>query len=111
MLTPGVLTWKEAMMTDRYTDDDWHWGFAHSKMVALIWSPDPKHQAAQRERVAYAMALGKPIRLLVMAGDRLPEDVCAGYADVAVWRVPEGDVAQTVRQIQTWLREVEQSSQ
>jgi hypothetical protein len=86
-------------MTDMYTDDDWRSGFAHSKMVVLMWSPRPALQADQRERLAYAMQLGKPIRLLVMAGDRLPEDVCAGYADFAVWRVKEGDQEQVARQI------------
>ncbi len=80
---------------------DWRWGFRNSRMVCLVWSPAPQHQALQRKKLAYAQALGKPIRLLRVGATRIPEDVCAGYADVQVARV--ASQAEMAAQIETWL--------
>jgi hypothetical protein len=88
------------------TTTDWRYGIRHSRMVCLIWSDLPKYQAIQRTKLAYAQELGKPIRLLCLEGNRLPEDLCAGYADVQTARVTtQADAAQ---QIQAWLRELEE---
>jgi hypothetical protein len=70
-----------------------------------MWSPAPRHDATQRAKLAYAMALGKPIRILVRPGVQLPEDLCPGYGDVQVARVASDAAAG--RQLAAWLEEVE----
>lgn len=84
---------------------EWREGFAHSRLIVLGWNPAPHYDAAQRARLAYAMALGKPIRLFVRAGDRLPPDLCAGYADLQVAPWTGADAMQ--RQILAWLAALE----
>jgi len=83
------------------TTDDWRWGFERSRIIVLVWSPAPAYAQTQREKLAYAMALGKPIRLLVLAPARVPEDLCAGYDDFEVARVT--DQACVPAQVQAWM--------
>jgi hypothetical protein len=80
---------------------DWRWGLERSRLCVLLWSADPRHAALQRQKLAYAQQLGKPIRILLREGDRLPEDLCAGYADVETARV--GSPATAGPLIQAWL--------
>jgi hypothetical protein len=87
------------------TATDWKYGIRRSRLFCLLWSDAPQYQAMQRERLAYAQRLGKPIRLLCVDATRLPEDLCAGYADVQTARVTTEE--DTTRQIQAWLRELE----
>jgi hypothetical protein len=85
---------------------DWRAAIQNSRMLCLFWSPAPAAAAIQRTQLAFAMALGKPIRLLLRTGTRLPEDLCVGYADLRVARVAhEADVG---RQITVWLAELEE---
>jgi hypothetical protein len=84
---------------------DWRWGLRHSRMLCLIWSARPEYAQIQRTKLAYAMQLGKPIRILVCGADCLPEDLCAGYADVQVARVAQADDAGP--QVQRWLAALE----
>ncbi len=88
-------------MTRIYDGHDWRYGFRHSRIVCLIWSAEPRHAEIQRQKLAYAQALGKPIRVLILAGERLPEDFCPGYADVQVARMESP--AQTASQVKDWL--------
>ena len=62
--------------------DDWRFAFDRARMITLLWSDRPPYQASQRAKLAYAMALGKPIRLLALGDTRFPEDLCVGYADL-----------------------------
>jgi hypothetical protein len=87
------------------TTTDWKYGIRHSRMLCLIWSDLPQYQTTQRKKLLYAQELGKPIRLLCLDGTRLPEDLCAGYADVQTARVTTQ--ADGVQQIQAWLRDLE----
>jgi hypothetical protein len=66
-------------------------------LVSPAWLADPHCQA----RLQAAARLGKPIRLLVLPGVRLPEDVFCDIADleVAQSQGPEADSAQILR----WL--------
>jgi hypothetical protein len=87
-----------------FTGPDWRYGVRHSCLFTMLWSSDPAHAATQREQLAYAMQLGKPIRLVVLPGNRLPEDLCAGYGDfqVAQFTTPEDAAAQ----LTSWLEEL-----
>jgi hypothetical protein len=92
---------RPARIYDGSNTSDWRWGVRHSRLFLLIWSPAPQHARQQRAKLAYAQALDKPIRLLVVGQDRLPEDLCAGYGDLQVARItsPEDGAAQA----QVWL--------
>jgi hypothetical protein len=70
-----------------------------------VYNDNPNNDAFYRERLACAMTLGKPIRLLVMPGSRVPADLCAGYADVQ--RAPVASVYLNSIQVRQWLAEVE----
>jgi hypothetical protein len=83
---------------------DWRSGLRQSRMLVMLWSAAPQHQALQRQKLAYAQQLGKPIRVLHLEHVRLPEDLCAGYADVQVAQVQTEREA--VQQIQAWLAEL-----
>ncbi len=85
---------------------NWRYGVRHSRMMCMIWSPAPEHQETQRAKLAYAQALSKPIRLLCLGATRLPEDVCAGYADVQSARIRTKEDA--ARQISAWLVALEE---
>lgn len=85
---------------------DWRYGIRHSRMFCLIWSPAPQYAPTQRAKLAYAQALGKPIRLLCLGATRLPEDVCAGYVDCQVARV--GSQEEAAQQVQAWLAALEE---
>jgi len=87
------------------TTTDWKYGIRRSRIFCMLWSDAPQYQAMQRERLAYAQRLGKPIRLLCVDATRLPEDLCKGYADVQTARMTTEEDA--TRQIQAWLRELE----
>jgi hypothetical protein len=84
----------------------WRDDMCHSRLCVLVYNDHPKNDAFFRERVAYAMGWDKPIRLLVMPGSRVPEDLCAGYGDLAIALVThteaDGD------QVRRWLAEVEE---
>jgi hypothetical protein len=88
-------------MARLYQGSDWRFGIARSRMLAMVWSAEAQHAQMQRQKLAYAMALRKPIRLLVLDGTRLPEDLCTGYADVQVARVSSARAAG--QQIREWL--------
>lgn len=81
--------------------NEWRFGIAHSRMFCMIWNAEPHYAGIQRQKLAYAMALGKPIRLLLTPGNCLPEDLCAGYADFQVARIQRP--REVARQIQAWL--------
>jgi hypothetical protein len=70
-------------------------------MFAIVWSSAPEHAAIQRAKLAAAMQLGKPIRIIVLPGHDLPEDLCAGYGDCLVAHVTTP--AQAEAQLQAWL--------
>jgi hypothetical protein len=92
---------EDQAMARLYQGSDWRFGIARSRMLAMVWSAEAQHAQMQRQKLAYAMALRKPIRLLVLDGTRLPEDLCTGYADVQVARVSSARAAG--QQIQDWL--------
>jgi hypothetical protein len=83
---------------------DWRHGVRHSRMFAMVWSSAPHHAATQRAKLAYAMQIGKPIRLLILPGNHVPEDLCAGYNDfqVAQLTTPQEGAAQ----LASWLEEL-----
>ncbi len=74
--------------------------FRWSRIIVLLWDA-AQPTAVFVERLAYAMQLGKPIRLLRLDDTRVPEDLGGGYADLETARVHgEGD---GLRQIEVWL--------
>lgn len=74
---------------------------AHSRLyVCLVtpaWLRDPQCSA----ELAYAVHLGKPIRLLVEPGVRLPETFLTSVTDLQVARLEGAETA--AAQIQAWL--------
>jgi hypothetical protein len=92
------------MVSRVFQGHDWRYGVRHSLLCVVVWSSDPARAAPQREKLAYAMQLGKPIRVVALPGERLPEDLCVGYNDfhVAHCTTPED----TGAQIMTWLEEL-----
>lgn len=85
----------------------WQEGIARSRMFVMVWSDCTQYADVQHGKLAYAMALGKPIRLLVLEGNRVPEDVCAGYADFQRARFPRTAHKAVQRQIMAWLEELD----
>jgi hypothetical protein len=69
-------------------------------LVSPTWFGNPHSQAA----LAYATARGKPVRVLLPPGLRLPEDLFLGTADCQIARSTgaEGDR----QQVLTWLEEI-----
>lgn len=91
-------------MPTAYDGTDWRYGIRHARLFVMVWSTQARHHALQRQKLAYAMQCGRPIRLLCREGARLPEDLCLGYADVQTARVETAEEAQ--RQVMTWLAEL-----
>jgi hypothetical protein len=95
-------TLKEAQAADRAA---WQEGYRRSRLIVLLWD------AAQPgitflEKLAYAQQLGKPIRLLCLDATPVPDDLCAGYADVQTARVAEPDEGGA--QILRWVAELDE---
>lgn len=80
---------------------DWRTAITRSRIFLLVWSATTARHGHVWQHLAYAQRLGKPIRVLLLGDARLPEDFCAGYADVETARVttPEEGATQTQR----WL--------
>jgi hypothetical protein len=64
-----------------------------------FWT-DPRAQA----QVAYARQLGKPFRVLLLSGTRVPEDAFAGVEDIQMVR--SRGVKADAAQLQVWRAEV-----
>lgn len=97
-------TLREAQAADRAA---WQEGYRRSGLIVLLWNA-AQGGPAFCERVAYAQQLGKPIRLLCLDATPVPEDLCAGYADVQTARVAEPDAGGA--QILRWVEELEERS-
>jgi len=82
---------------------DWREGLRRSRLFAPLvtphWLTDPRCQA----QAAYARALGKPFRVLVLGDLRLPEDAFAGISDLQVVRVTTPEEASA--HLAHWIRE------
>lgn len=87
------------------TTTDWRWGFQHSRIICMCWSAEPQHVRTQRAKLAYAMSLGKPIRVVTLGTTRVPEDLCMGYEDFQVARC--ADSAAIEAQLRAWLAPLE----
>jgi hypothetical protein len=80
---------------------DWRWGISQVRLFCMLWGHASAHDPMQHTHLAYAMHLGKPIRILILPGARLPEDLCAGYADLQVAHIKEPE--EGAEHIQAWL--------
>lgn len=87
-------------------DMSWQEGIRRSRLFVMVWSDAAAYAGIQHRKLDYAMSLGKPIRLLVLEGQRVPEGLCAGYADVAVAHFAEAEHEAAQRQLMTWLEEL-----
>jgi len=72
--------------------------------VTPEWLRDDNFQAQAQAR--YAQRQGKPFRVLVYPGARLPEDSFTGVVDLQVAHLPSREPDATVRQIRTWVEEM-----
>jgi len=68
-----------------------------------FWT-DPLAQA----QVAYAHQLGKPFRVLLLRGTRVPEDAFQGVTDLQI--VPSRGAEADVRQVKMWMAELAERS-
>lgn len=75
----------------------------HSQLFVCVVGADSMVDAQTEARAAYAQQCGRPVRVLLAQGARLPETAFQGIADVQVARTQggEGDLAQ----IRAWLEE------
>lgn len=85
----------------------WREGIRRSRLFVMVWSDAPQYLGIQHDKLAYAMSLGKPVRLLVLEGNRVPEDLCAGYADVQVAHFAQTEQEAAQRQLLAWLEELD----
>ena len=92
-------------MSHLFATHDWRWAIRHSRLLCMAWSADPQDATTQREKLAYAQSLGRPIRLLCLDDTRLPEDLCVGYEDLQAARVASQE--EGGRQIKAWLAELD----
>lgn len=88
------------------TTNDWRFGVRHSRMFVQCWSAEPQYAHTQREKLAYAMALGKPIRIVTLGTTPLPDDLCVGYDDFQSARCADPEAIGP--QVLAWLEALKQ---
>jgi hypothetical protein len=76
----------------------------HSSIFVCVWSAHSPGDSQQSAAIAYATAIGKPVRVLVAEGARLPEDAFLGIADLEI--VHATTPADGVAQVLAWLEAV-----
>lgn len=66
------------------------------RLFVCVWSAASPGNTHQSAAVAYANAIGKPVRVLVTKGVRLPENAFLGVTDLEIAHVdtPEAGAAQ-----------------
>jgi hypothetical protein len=82
-------------------DRDWQRVIRRCRLFIVVWSQAAAASPHMTDQLAYAEAIGKPIRLLRVDTTRIPEDAFAATTDVASAWADTPEAAQA--QIETWL--------
>jgi hypothetical protein len=75
-----------------------------ARLFVFVLTPDWGEDPHVHAMVAYACQLGKPFRVLVRPGVRMPEDLFVDIADLQI--AASRGVEQDTAQVQAWFAEL-----